>query len=63
MKKIRSFIKKLRMRYYSFMMDVCAENSESARVNHGEESNENIHWVRKFDFYSKKYDETLMKAV
>lgn len=54
MKKIKDYLKKIREAYYSFMMDICAENSETARIKYGEESKENLNWIRKYDKYSKK---------
>lgn len=63
MKKIRLFIKKLRMGYYAFMMDMCAINSDVAREEHGVDSKENIRWVSKYNLYSIEYEKTLMKAV
>ena len=59
MKTIKNYWKKIRMNFYSFMMTICAEYSEMARVEHGEESIENIRWVRSYDKFSKKYEKIL----
>ena len=59
MKKIRNFLKTLKLNYYSRMMDVCAENSEIAHIEFREESEENQMWLQRFNYYSRKYQETL----
>lgn len=56
MKKIKNFFTQMAIRYYLYMMSVCFDNHTYARVMHGEESKENRRWVKRFEYYSKKYE-------
>lgn len=62
MKKIRRLFKGLILSYYTYKMNVYAEKSEIARIEYGEESEENLKCLRYYNHYSKKYDETLLGA-
>lgn len=56
MKTLKHYWNKIIKSFYEFMMALCIDGSESARIDHGEESKQNLYWVRSYEKFSKKYD-------
>ena len=55
MKKLKNFLIKIAIKYYSDMMSLCVDNVTFTRVTCGEDSKECKRWVKKYERYSEKY--------
>lgn len=62
MKKLKNIFNRIAKRFYLHMMTVCAEQSELACVEHGEESDENLQWVELYEEYLAKYEKLTGKS-